>query len=89
MDPEVVSRLFRCQAAGPLDQLSGRERQVIALMAEGRSNQGIADTLVVTEHAVEKHVRSILRKLDIPHEPSQHRRILAVLAYLRDAAAET
>ena len=83
LDPEVVSRLLRRRRDDPLDELSPREREVLSLMAEGRSNHGIAEQLVVTEHAVEKHVRSILQKLDISINPSDHRRVLAVLAYLR------
>jgi DNA-binding NarL/FixJ family response regulator len=86
LDPEIVSRLVGRRAPGPLDELSTRERDVLALMAEGRSNQGIAERLVITEGAVEKHVRSILSKLDLPAARSDHRRVLAVLAYLRDHA---
>jgi DNA-binding NarL/FixJ family response regulator len=67
----------------PLDRLSAREREVLALMAEGRSNHAIADQLVITERAVEKHVTSILQKLGLPAAPDTHRRVLAVLAYLR------
>ena len=86
LDPEVVSGLLGRRGDDPLDELSVREREVLALMAEGRSNQGIAEELVVTEHAIGKHVRSILQKLDLPLVPSDHRRVLAVLAYLKSRA---
>jgi DNA-binding NarL/FixJ family response regulator len=66
----------------PLAELTGREREVLALMAEGQSNGGIAKKLVVTEGAVEKHVRSILGKLRLPATEGGHRRVLAVLIYL-------
>ncbi|HEV2772062.1 MAG TPA: response regulator transcription factor [Thermoleophilaceae bacterium] len=82
LDPEVVSRLLGRREEGPLAWLSPREREVLSLMAEGRSNQGIAEQLVITEHAVGKHVRSILQKLDLPLAPSHHRRVLAVLTHL-------
>jgi DNA-binding NarL/FixJ family response regulator len=85
LDPEVVGRLIG-RRPHPLAELTDREREVLALMAEGRSNQGIAEKLFVTEHAVEKHVTSILRKLDIVLDPGEHRRVLAVLAYLRTRA---
>ena len=81
LDPEVVGRLLG-RRQNPLAELTGREREVLALMAEGGSNQGIADKLVVTDHAVEKHVSSIMRKLGIALDPGEHRRVLAVLAYL-------
>jgi DNA-binding NarL/FixJ family response regulator len=84
LDPEVVSRLVgRRRGDDPISQLTPREREVLELIAEGRSNQGIADTLVVTERAVEKHVTSIFGKLRLPAAPEDHRRVLAVLAYLR------
>ncbi len=86
LDPEVVSSLLGRRRDDPLDELSPREREVLSLMAEGRSNHGIAEQLVVTERAVAKHVRSILQKLHIPINPSDHRRVLAVLAYLRARA---
>jgi DNA-binding NarL/FixJ family response regulator len=70
------------RSAGPLDQRTRREREVLALMAEGRSNNSIAAELVVTERAVEKHVTSIFSKLDLPTTAEGHRRVLAVLAYL-------
>jgi serine/threonine-protein kinase PknK len=72
----------RRQGHDPIDDLSEREREVLALMAEGRSNRAIAERLVVTERTVEKHVRSILIKLRIPASQEDHRRVLAVLAYL-------
>jgi DNA-binding NarL/FixJ family response regulator len=84
LDPEVVSRMLgRSHRRGPLDDLTGRERDVLAAMAEGRSNRGIAEELVVTEHAVEKHVGRIFRKLGLASVPTEHRRVLAVLEYLR------
>ena len=83
MDPEIVSRLLGRARVDPLGNLSPREREVLALMAEGHSNRGIATALVVTDYAVEKHVRSILRKLNLPPTDSGHRRVLAVLAFLR------
>jgi len=84
LDPTVVSRLVGSRRGrGPLDELSVRERQVLELMAEGRSNQGIAARLVITERAVEKHVTSIFQKLRLPAASDDHRRVLAVLTYLR------
>jgi DNA-binding NarL/FixJ family response regulator len=83
LDPEVVSRMLGRQGIDALDELTPREREVLQLMAEGRSNRGIAEALVITEDAVEKHVRHILRKLDIDPAPSDHRRVLAVLMFLR------
>jgi DNA-binding NarL/FixJ family response regulator len=86
LDPEVVGRMLgRRRADGPLDRLSPRERDVLAAMAEGKSNQGIAQALVVTEAAVEKHVTGIFHKLDLGQTPTEHRRVLAVLTYLRGA----
>ncbi len=86
IDPEVVSQLLaRARRGDPLDDLSPRERQVLALMAEGRSNGAIAAQLVVTERAVEKHVSSIFAKLRLPPAEGDHRRILAVLRYLEAA----
>jgi DNA-binding NarL/FixJ family response regulator len=84
LDPEVVSRLLgRHRRDDPLAPLSPREREVLGLMAEGRSNAGIAEQLVVTERAVEKHVTSIFTKLGLAPAPEDHRRVLAVLTYLR------
>jgi DNA-binding NarL/FixJ family response regulator len=84
LDPEVVARLVgRPRRRSPIDDLSPREREVLALMAEGRSNHGIADKLVVTLAAVERHVTSIFVKLDLPQTTKGHRRVLAVLEYLR------
>jgi DNA-binding NarL/FixJ family response regulator len=84
LDPTIVSQLVgRRRGDDPLGHLTAREREVLSLMAEGRSNQGIAERLVVTERAVEKHVTSIFGKLRLPSAPADHRRVLAVLAYLR------
>lgn len=84
LDPEVVTRLFRVsRQTGPLDALSPREREVLALMAEGRSNAAIATSLVVSPRAVEKHVAGIFAKLDLPISSDDHRRVLAVLTFLR------
>jgi DNA-binding NarL/FixJ family response regulator len=84
LDPEVVSLLLgRRRREDPLEPLTAREREVLGLMAEGRSNAAIAEALVVTERAVEKHVTSIFSKLDLVPTVEDHRRVLAVLAYLR------
>jgi DNA-binding NarL/FixJ family response regulator len=86
LDPEVVSLLLgRRRREDPLEALTPREREVLGLMAEGRSNNAIAEQLVVTERAVEKHVTSIFTKLDLTPTVEDHRRVLAVLAYLRSA----
>jgi DNA-binding NarL/FixJ family response regulator len=83
LDPEVVQRMVgRRRTSSPLDELTPREREVITLMAEGRSNHGIADQLVVTVAAVERHVTSIFSKLDLRPIPEDHRRVLAVLKFL-------
>jgi len=83
-DPNVVARLVsRKRKAGPLDNLTPRERDVLALVAEGRSNAGVAQELVVSVAAVERHVTSIFDKLGLHQSPEQHRRVLAVLKYLR------
>jgi DNA-binding NarL/FixJ family response regulator len=83
LDPEVVARLVgRRRGDDPLSQLTKREREVLELMAEGRSNQAIAERMVVTLRAVEKHVTSIFGKLRLPADEQDHRRVLAVLAYL-------
>jgi DNA-binding NarL/FixJ family response regulator len=82
-DPMVVSRLVgRRRGEDPLDSLTPREREVLELMAQGRSNQAIAKKLVVTPGAVEKHVRSIFGKLGLPVSGEDHRRVLAVITYL-------
>jgi DNA-binding NarL/FixJ family response regulator len=85
LDPQVVSRLLTMgrSVGDPLNLLTPREREVIELVAEGRSNKGIGDRLVITERAVQKHVTSIFMKLDLPQSDDDHRRILAVLAYTR------
>ena len=83
LDPEVVSQMLaRRRSDDPLDGLTRREREVLAMMAEGRSNHSMATELVVTERAVEKHVTSIFAKLNLPATADDHRRVLAVLAYL-------
>ena len=83
MDPEVVTKLLgRRSRDEPITRLSAREREVLALMAEGASNAGIAGRIYVTEGTVEKHVRSILTKLDLPESDTEHRRVLAVLRFL-------
>jgi DNA-binding NarL/FixJ family response regulator len=83
LDPEAVSQLVAGHdEAGPLSQLSTRERAVLALMAEGRTNHGIADELEITPSGVEKHVASIFAKLGLPPAESAHRRVLAVVAWL-------
>jgi DNA-binding NarL/FixJ family response regulator len=85
LDPTVVSQLLRLgrQADDPINSLTPREREVMELVAEGRSNKGIGERLVITERAVQKHVSSIFTKLDLPQSDDDHRRILAVLAYVR------
>ena len=84
IDPTIVSQLLgRHLGESPIDQLTPREREVLELMAEGSSNQGIADRLVVTERAVQKHITSIFQKLGLPETTDGHRRVLAVLAFLR------
>ena len=86
LDPAIVSQIVgRRRQEDPISELTPREREVLELMAEGRSNRGIADRLVVTERAVEKHVTSIFSKLDLTPTVEDHRRVLAVLAYLRSA----
>jgi len=83
VDPSLVQELIRARRRrDPLDVLSPREREVLALMAEGASNAGIARQIFVTEGTVEKHVRSILTKLDLPESETEHRRVLAVLRFL-------
>ncbi len=84
LDPAVVDELVgrRRHADNPVAQLTDREREVLALMAEGRSNRAIAERLFVTEHTVEKHVKNILGTLRLPQSPDDHRRVLAVVTYL-------
>jgi DNA-binding NarL/FixJ family response regulator len=84
VDPEVVSALVgRRREPGPLDTLSEREREILALMAEGRSNHGISEQLVLSPRTIESHVRTIFQKLDLAAADDDHRRVLAVLAFLR------
>ena len=84
LDPEVVTRMLsRTREADPVEELSPRERDVLELMAQGRSNRGIAEALVITESAVEKHVTAIFEKLDLERDFEPHRRVLAVLTFLR------
>jgi DNA-binding NarL/FixJ family response regulator len=86
LDPEVVARMLgRRRHTGPLANLSPRERDVLAQLAEGKSNQGIADALFVTPAAVEKHVTNIFHKLHLDADPGGHRRVLAAVTYLRNA----
>ncbi len=88
LDPEVVGRMLgRRRHEGPLDDLSPRERDVLARLAEGKSNQGIAESLVVTTAAVEKHITSIFQKLGLDASPTEHRRVMAALTYLRGPAS--
>ena len=84
LDPAVVGELVgrRRQAGNPLERLTDREREVLALMAEGRSNRAIGERLFVTDHTVEKHVKSIFGSLQLPQSPDDHRRVLAVITYL-------
>ena len=90
LDPEVVAHLLgRRRRDDPLDALTPREREVLGLMAEGRSNRAIAEALVVTEGAVEKHVTSVFAKLGLLPAPEDHRRVLAVIAFLRPERPQT
>jgi DNA-binding NarL/FixJ family response regulator len=82
LDPEIVALMMGRRDDGPLESLTGREREVLALMAEGRTNRGIAGELFVSERAVERHVTAIFGKLGLPAGAGDHRRVLAVLAYL-------
>ncbi len=84
LDPEVVAQMLgRAREEGPLDALTGREREVLELMAEGRTNRAIAAELFISERGIERHVTSIFTKLGLPTTEQDHRRVLAVLAYLR------
>ena len=84
LDPEVVAQMLgRSREEGPLDSLTDREREVLGRMAEGRTNRAIAEELFVSERAVERHVTAIFLKLDLPTGQQDHRRVLAVLAFLR------
>ncbi|MFJ2741781.1 response regulator [Streptomyces sp. NPDC087440] len=82
LDPQVVAQLLVRRGSDPLDRLTDREREVLASMAEGRSNAGIAAQLTLSESAVAKHINSILAKLDLPRAGADHRRVLAVLRFL-------
>jgi DNA-binding NarL/FixJ family response regulator len=83
LDPEVVSRMVGRKQDDPLDELTPREREVLELMAQGLSNKGICEKLFLSERAVERHITGVLSKLGIPATGHEHRRVLAVLAYLR------
>jgi DNA-binding NarL/FixJ family response regulator len=84
IDPDVVTQLVsRRRTRDPIQELTERERQVLALMAEGRSNQAICQRLFLSPKTVEAHVHSIFTRLDLPATPDDHRRVLAVLAFLR------
>ena len=83
IDPTIVSRLVARRRAGPLEQLTEREREVLALMAEGHSNDGIGERLFLSPRTVETHIRQIFLKLDLRETPSYHRRVVAVLTFLR------
>jgi DNA-binding NarL/FixJ family response regulator len=84
IDPEVVAQLLgRRRARNPIEELTDREREVLTLMAEGRSNQAISQRLFLSPKTVEAHVRSIFTRLDLSATPDDHRRVLAVLAFLR------
>jgi DNA-binding NarL/FixJ family response regulator len=82
LDPEIVALMMGRREGGPLDALTDREREVLGLMAEGKTNRGIAGELYVSERAVERHVTAIFGKLGLPSGAGDHRRVLAVLAYL-------
>ncbi|WP_369271435.1 response regulator [Streptomyces sp. R11] len=85
LDPEVVTELLARRRESPLDSLTPREREVLALMAEGHDNATIAEALVVTERAVHKHIGNVFLKLGLPQSDSGHRRVLAVLTYLNNS----
>jgi DNA-binding NarL/FixJ family response regulator len=84
LDPEIVALMMGRRQGGPLDALTDREREVLGLMAEGKTNRGIAGELYVSERAVERHVTAIFGKLGLPSGAGDHRRVLAVLAYLEE-----
>lgn len=86
LDPEVVAQLFARRRRDPLERLTAREREVLRLMAEGRTNAAIAKTLVISDGAVEKHISSIMTKLDLHPSDDGHRRVLAVLAWLESGS---
>ena len=87
LDPKVVSALLaRPERREPLGRLTAREREVLGLMAEGRSNAAIAAALFVTDKAIDKHINNIFMKLDLPMDHDDNRRVLAVLRYLQDSA---
>jgi DNA-binding NarL/FixJ family response regulator len=88
LDPKVVASLLSPRVAGPLCELSEREREVLELMAEGLTNSGIAKHLYLSERTIEAHVRHLLMKLDLPESEDGHRRVLAVLAHLRAAQVQ-
>jgi DNA-binding NarL/FixJ family response regulator len=83
IDPTIVSRLVSRRSAGPLEQLTEREREVLALMAEGHSNEGIGERLFLSPRTVETHIRQIFLKLGLRETPAYHRRVVAVLTFLR------
>jgi DNA-binding NarL/FixJ family response regulator len=83
LDPEVVARMVGRKRGDPLEELTPREREVLELMAQGLSNKAICDQLVLSERAVERHITGVLSKLGIPATGQEHRRVLAVLAYLK------
>lgn len=90
IDPELVRELLgRSRSRSPLDELTRREREVLELMAEGHSNQSIADELLLEPKTIEGHIRTVFSKLGLEPEPSTHRRVLALLTYLRDSRSPT
>jgi DNA-binding NarL/FixJ family response regulator len=83
IDPTIVARLLARRREGPLQELTEREREVLALMAEGHSNEGIGERLFLSQRTVETHIRQIFLKLGLRETPAYHRRVVAVLTYLR------